>query len=158
MRQVHAGRVNQILRPLPLGIKQHRFPIHQRNVRRARCRETIGKPMRLDHRRNKIQLHVQRIGALGNFTMKREHLDILPPPRDRIAGSGEVQIDDAVHCAAGRVRTGEPFGEVERERAGRGGHHQVRMKQPPRRLRSVDVERGRATFRGRRGDSASCEN
>src|SRR5262249_17983461 len=70
------------------------------------------------------------------------------PPRQRLAGGGEVQAGQVDDRSGRLVFALDPLGVVERQRPGAGGDDQVGPVQPARRLGGVHVEHDRPRLGG----------
>src|SRR5438067_13634777 len=73
--------------------------------------------------------------------MKCIHLDVVAPPRDRLATSREFQAGEIDDRAGWSMLAGNPFWIDERQRSRRHRNRHVRMKKFARRFGSIDAER-----------------
>src|SRR5207302_6175562 len=73
--------------------------------------------------------------------MKRVHLDVVAPPRNRLAAADKFQASQIDDWAGWSMLAGNPFWIDERQRTGRHRNRHVRMKKFPRRSGRIDAER-----------------
>src|SRR5437588_12258123 len=73
--------------------------------------------------------------------MKRVHLDVVAPPRNRLAAADKFQASQIDDWAGWSMLAGNPFWIDERQRSRRHRNRHVRMKKFARRFSRIDAKR-----------------
>ena len=123
----HARRVEQ--QPVPL---QHQQRVGGFAVRGGRLRA---------ERRQQIEADVEHRDARRHLDVEGEHIHRVALPRNRRAGSRDLQTRERIDRPAGAVIARDPLRVAQRERTGCDGNAEMRRLQPTRSLACIDLQR-----------------
>ena len=88
----------------------------------------------------KIEGDFQPVGPWRDLDMEGEHVNVIPPPGDRLAQGAHFQAAQVGDRAVRLVLARNPFRVKQRDRAGMDGELQMRVQNFPRRIRGVHFQ------------------